>query len=97
MHSYSTEVIQQHNKKRLQTPYEVEKNFLGFFAFMDCTEHIFRPVDKDKRKIYYFGLKKKYVIKIQVMVNNLGFIIYKIAKEKGRRDMTTTFIKRNIL
>jgi hypothetical protein len=58
---------------------------------------ISRPVDKDKRKIYYSGKKKKYVIKIQVMVNNLGFIIYKIAKEKGRRDMTTTFIKRNIL
>jgi len=60
-----------------------------------CTEQqIPRPVDKDKKKMYYSGLKKKYVIKIQVMVNNRGFIIYKTAKEKGRRGMTMTYIKR---
>jgi hypothetical protein len=60
-----------------------------------CTEQqIPRPVDKDKKKMYYSGLKKKYVLKIQVMVNNRGFIIYKTAKERGRRGMTMTFIKR---
>jgi|KBSMisStaDraftv2_1062788.scaffolds.fasta_scaffold398004_2 hypothetical protein len=69
--------------------------FPRYLAFIDSTEQqISIPIDKNKRKMYYSGLKKKYVLKIQVMVNNRGFIIYKTAKERGRRGMTMTFIKR---
>src|SRR6476620_9753461 len=45
--------------KRLKTPIEVEKYFpAGFLAFTDCTEQQqipTRPVDKNRRKIFYLG------------------------------------------
>ena len=48
------------NTKRLQTPGEVEKYFPGFLAFVDCTEQqIPRPIDNDRKKIFYSGKKKK--------------------------------------
>jgi hypothetical protein len=49
--------------KKLKTPSEeVEKYFPGFLAFTDCTEQqIPRPVDKERRKIYYsIGKKKRH-------------------------------------
>jgi hypothetical protein len=50
--------------KRLKTVDEVEKYFPGFIAFTDCTEQqIPRPVDKNKRKIFYTGKKKKHTVK----------------------------------
>jgi hypothetical protein len=40
--------------KRLKTPEEVEEYFPGFLSFVDSTEQpIPRPVDKDRRKMYY--------------------------------------------
>ena len=72
--------------KRLKTPDEVEKYFPGFLALIDSTEQqIPRPVDKNRRKEYYSGKKKKHSIKNQLMVNNRGFIIHKIGHKKGRR------------
>jgi hypothetical protein len=72
--------------KRLKTPDEVEKYFPGFLAFIDSTEqHIPRPTDKDRRKTYYSGKKKRHTIKNQFMVNNLGYIIHKTDHKKGRR------------
>ncbi len=60
--------------KRLKTPEEVEQYFHGFMAFTDCTEQqIPRPVDKNKRKMYYSGKKKKHTVKTQIMVNNRWF------------------------
>jgi hypothetical protein len=58
--------------KRLQTPEEVEKYFPGFLAFIDFTEQqIPRPVDKNKRKMYYSGKKRKrHTVKNQIMVNS---------------------------
>ena len=58
--------------KRLKTPEEVEKYFPGLFAFIDCTEQqIPRPaVDKERRKMYYSGKKKKHTVKNQLMVNS---------------------------
>ena len=58
--------------KRLKTPQQVEKYFPGFLAFTDCTEqHVpTRPVDKNRRKIFYSGKKKKHTIKNQITVNN---------------------------
>ena len=41
--------------KRLKTLEEIEKYFPGFLAFIDSTEQqqIPKPVDNNKRKIYY--------------------------------------------
>lgn len=72
--------------KRLKIPEEVEHYFPGFLSFIDCTEQsIPRPVDKEKRKAYYSGKKKRHTVKIQIMVNNHGFIIHKTGYKKGRR------------
>ena len=72
--------------KRLKTPEEVEKYFLGFLAFTDCTEQqIPRPVDKNRRKIFYSGKKKKHTIKNQITVNNRGYILHKVGYKKGRK------------
>ena len=85
--------------KRLQTPEEIEQYFpAGFLAFIDSTEQqIPRPVDKRKRDSYYSGKKKRHTIKNQLVVNNHGIIIHKTGLKKGRRGMTTIFIKRIIL
>ena len=49
--------------KRLRSPEEVEQYFPGFIAFIDSTEQqIPRPVDKNKRKMYYSGKKKKNIL-----------------------------------
>jgi hypothetical protein len=72
--------------KRLKTPEEVEKYFPGFLAFTDCTEQqIPRPGDKEKRKMYYSGKKKKHTVKNQITVNNRGYILHKIRYKKGRK------------
>jgi hypothetical protein len=72
--------------KRLQTPGKKLKTFLGLLAFIDSTEQqISRSVDKNKRKIFYTGKKKRHTIKNQLMVNNRGYILHKAAHKKGRR------------
>jgi DDE superfamily endonuclease/Helix-turn-helix of DDE superfamily endonuclease len=72
--------------KRLKTPKEVEQYFPGFLAFIDSTEQqIPRPVDNNKRKMYYSGKKKRYTVKNQIMVNNRGYILHKVAHKKGKR------------
>ena len=75
-----------HATEQLKTPKEVEKYFPGFLAFTDCTEQqIPRPVDKERRKMYYSGKKKRHTIKNQIMVNNRGYIIHKANHKKGKR------------
>ena len=55
-------------------------------AFTYYTEQqIPRPVDKNKRKIYYSGKKKKHTVKTQLMVNNQGIVIHKLRYKKGRK------------
>ncbi len=72
--------------KRLKTPEAVEKYFPGFLAFTDCTEQqIPRPADKNRRKIFYSGKKKRHTIKNQITVNNRGYIIHKVGYKKGRK------------
>ena len=72
--------------KRLKTPEEVEEYFPGFLSFIDSTEQqIPRPVDKDRRKMYYLGKKKRYTVKNQIMVNKDGHILHKTDHKKGRR------------
>ena len=75
-----------HITKRLKTPEEVEQYFPGFLAFTDTTEQqIPRPVDKNKRKMYYSGKKKRYTVKNQLTVNKDGYILHKVAHKKGKR------------
>ena len=73
--------------KRLRTPDEVEKYFpAGFLAFVDTTEQqIPWPIDKNRRKIFYSGKKKRHTVKTQLMVNNQGIVIHKTHYKKGRR------------
>ena len=72
--------------KRLKTVDEVEKYFPGFIAFTDSTEQqIPRPVDKERRKIFYSGKKKRHTVKNQITVNNRGYILHKIRYKKGRK------------
>jgi hypothetical protein len=72
--------------KRLRTPEDIEKYFPGFMAFTDCTEQqIPRPVDKNKRKMYYSGKKKRHTVKNQLMVNNRGHILHKVGYKNGRK------------
>ena len=87
--------------KRLKTPEEVEQYFPGLLAFTDSTEQqIPRPVDKDRRKMYYSGKKKRHTIKNQLMVNNRGYILHKITllrdyiiiPEMQRRETTGCWI-----
>ena len=72
--------------KRLKTPEEVEQYFPGLLSFTDSTEQqIPRPVDKDRRKMYYSGKKKRHTVKNQLVVNKDGYILYKAKHKKGRR------------
>ncbi len=72
--------------KRLRTPDEVEKYFPGFLTFIDTTEQqIPRHVNKNKRKMYYSGKKKRHTVKNQIMVNKDGYILHKVAHKKGKR------------
>ncbi len=72
--------------KRLKTPEAVEKYFPGFLAFTDCTEQqIPRPVDRERRKIFYSGKKKRHTVKNQITVNNRGYILHKVGYKKGRK------------
>jgi hypothetical protein len=71
----------------LRTPEEIEQYFPGFIAFIYSTEQqqISRPTDKDRRKTYYSGKKKRHTVKNQFMVNNHGYILHKRDHKKGRR------------
>ncbi len=82
--------------KRLKTLEEVEKYFPGLLAFIDSTEQpIPRPVDKNKRKMYYSGKKKRHTVKNQFMVNNRGYILHKARKKKGRKHDYDVYEKSN--
>ena len=64
--------------KRLKSPEEVEKYFPGFLAFIDCTEQqIPRPVNKNKRKIFYSGKKKRHTVKNQLWLTIVVILFIK--------------------
>jgi hypothetical protein len=56
-----------------------------------------RPVNNNRRKLFYSGKKKRHVLKTQLLVNNQDLIIHKTGYKKGRRDMTMTSIKGTVL
>ncbi len=83
----------------MKTKEEFEEYFPGFLSFVDTTgQQIPRPEDKDRRKSYYSGKKKKkQAIKNQIMVNNRGYILYKAKHKKGKRHDYDVYIRRTIL
>jgi len=84
MHTYTSKDI--HHNKETTNSRGSRRIFPGFIAFVDCTEQqIPRPVDKNKRKMYYSGKKKKHTVKNQIMINNRGFILHKTTHKKGHR------------
>jgi hypothetical protein len=56
-----------------------------------------RPADKERKKMYYLGKKKKHTVKNQITVNNRGFIIHKPGHKKGKRYDYMMFTRRIIL
>jgi len=73
--------------RRLRTVEEVEIYFPGFKAFIDSTEQeIQRPKDKNKKRNYYSGKKKKHTVKIQLMVNKEGTILHKSNQHKKGKN-----------
>ena len=78
----------------MRTVEEVEKYFPEFKAFIDATEQeIQRPKDKNKKRNYYSGKKKKkHTVKTQLMVNKEGKILYKSRHHnKGRQHDYTVY------
>jgi hypothetical protein len=72
--------------KRLKTIEEVEKYFPGILALIYSTEQqIPRPADKNKRKIFYSGKKKRHTVKNQLTVNKDGHILHKATYKEGWR------------
>ena len=60
--------------------------FSWLYWFTDCTEQqIPKPEDKRRCKAYYSGKKKRHTVTNQLMVNNKGYIVYKLGHKKGRR------------
>ena len=56
------------------------------FCLIDITEQpIPRLVDKNRRKMFYSGKKRRYTVKSQLMANDSGGIIYKAIHQKGRK------------
>ncbi|HXT85172.1 MAG TPA: hypothetical protein VN704_12730, partial [Verrucomicrobiae bacterium] len=83
--------------KRLKTPEEVERYFPGFLAFTDCTEQqIPRHIDRERKKIFYSGKKKRHtIVKNQITVNSRGYILHKACYKKGRRRHDYDIYKKN--
>ncbi len=87
--------------KGLRTPDEVEQNFPGFLAFIDCTEQQqiqSRPIQKGRCKICYSGKKKRQTIKIQLMIvnNHRGLVIHKLGRKSGRRYIIYSHIQKEL-
>ncbi len=72
--------------KRLKTPEAVEKYFPGFLALQIVQNNRYQDLfDKERRKMYYSGKKKRHTVKNQITVNNRGYILHKIGYKKGRK------------
>jgi hypothetical protein len=84
--------------KRLKTPAEEVEKYSPVFC-LSQNEHkatdTERPIDKNKRKLYYsLGEKKRPIIKNQLTVNKDGFILHNVAIKK-EENMTIYSIYKN--
>ena len=78
----------------MRTVEEVKKYFPEFKAFIDVTQQeIQRPKDKNKKRNYYSGKKKKHTVKTQYMVNKEGKILHKSRHHKKGRQHDYTVYK----
>lgn len=82
--------------RRLKSKEEIEKYFLGFLAFIDCSEQeIPRPKNRQKRRLYYSGKRKKHTVKNLYAVNQKGLIIYKTKRRQRGRKHDYHIYKKN--
>jgi hypothetical protein len=78
----------QNNKEAKNSSRGSREIFSGFFSLQieHKTTDTERPIDKNKRKLYYsLGEKKRSIIKNQLTVNKDGFILHNVAHKKGRK------------
>jgi len=72
---------------------ELLKMFLDLEAFFDATlKEILRPKDKQKRKDFYYGKKKKHCIKPHT-TNNKNMLIIHISRGVGGKNTITPYLK----
>jgi hypothetical protein len=75
---------------------EIEKYFPGFLAFIDCSEQeIPRPKNRQRRRLYYSGKRKKHTVKNLYTVNQKGLIIYKTKRRQRGRKHDYHIYKKN--
>ena len=61
------------------------------FSRPSCIYRLYREqfprpaVDRERRKMYYSGKKKRHTVKNQITVNNRGYILHKVGYKKGRK------------
>ncbi len=60
------------------------------FSRLSCFYRLYRaaiprPVNRERRKIFYSGKKKRHTVKNQLMVNNRGYILHKLGYKNGRK------------
>ncbi len=74
------------NNQKVENARGSREIFSRLSCFYRLTEQqIPRPVDKNRRKIFYSGKKKRHTIKNQITVNNRGYILHKVGYKKGRK------------
>ncbi len=81
----STKDIQ--NNKEAENSRSSREIFSRLYGFLKygTEKQIPRPIDKNRRKIFYSGKKKRHTVKNQITVNNRGFILHKVHYKKGRK------------
>jgi len=61
-------------------------------AFVDATlEEIPRPEDKQKRKDFYYGKKKRHAVKTQTTSSKKGLIVHISKSVEGKKHDYTLF------
>ncbi len=82
--------------RRLKSKEEVEKYFPGFLAFIDCSEQeIPRPKNRQRRRLYYSGKRKKHTVKNLYTANQKGLIVYKTKRRQRGREHDYHIYKKN--
>ena len=80
----STKDIQNNKEaKNTRGSREIFSRLSCFYRFHRTTDT--KTYDKNRRKIFYSGKKKRHTVKNQITVNNRGYILHKIGYKKGRR------------
>jgi hypothetical protein len=73
----------------LKTPEEVEEHFPGFLAFIHSIQsNRFQDllIKIKERYIIQERRKETYCVKNQIMVNNRGYILHKVAHKKKEEE-----------